>query len=676
MSEPSVDREERIRQAAHQLFLEAKQVSELTIEKILALAGSPSGRGAFRRVFPGNAFVHLRQFWIRQHIEHAITTAFATAYAPRDVTLQHIASLAGCSTATVQKLAGARIATRRRALSDLHILQAIERLVEARIAPQEYTQERVCAEAGIFIRLQGDLLRAFEAGLERLTRYHEQRRQIRIPGATYASIQGGWINVDEPVWYLVPIEETIRRDQLRPDIAEIAWPLLREEALTTSPSPSTLYVHHQSCIFVARLLGNTVPDIHSLTLAQLQQVWSRSEASIQVRRHARTMLVRLLDALIITSTADMVLQVQEYALARQWLQMISFRESAADKTYLSEEEFDHVLDCCLKDIMHGMAYVQHAGSADRQVFADFHVRQTEPVMYWGTGLIMLIMAFTGLRRQSIARLSVDDIAPIGPQAFALAWQHGKPGKQRIAVIPALVAEYIHYYIHATEPIRTRIGTRQIFFARDQNLRWNQMTNPRVSQACLYFCARHGLKRSGSPLRLGTTILRRTYVTRALYELPSIAALQAQLGHNNPRTTLAYAQHDRFEHPAQVDNALDAFGRKVLARWHTPILIEDLPDAERQALLGVRVAHEQDVGMCRHHRCVKLDEDHLPPCSLCEHLVSGPEYLVAWESENVLRQQHLERLAQMPKAELLLAQMKGQYERFLANYRWVQERSHQ
>ena len=674
MSESSIDREERIRQAANRLFFEAKQVSELTIEKILALAGEPAKRGAFRRVFPGDAFVHLRQVWVRQHIEHAITTAFASAQAPRDVTLQHIADLAGCGIATVQRLAGSQIAARRRALSDQHILQAIERLVEARIAPQEYTQERVCAEAGIFIRLRGDLLRAFEDGLERLMRYREQQ-QRRVPGTTSASIQGGWINVDEPVWYLAPIEKTIRRDQLRPDIAAIAWPLLREEALTASPSASTLHGHHQSCLVVAKLLGDAVPDIRSLTLAQLQQAWSRWEASIQVRRHARTMLVRLLDSLISKSTAEMVRQVQEYALARQWLQMIRFRDSAADKTYLSEEEFDQVLDGCLKDIMLGMTYVQQAGSADGQVCADLHVRQTEPVLYWGTGLIVLIMAFTGLRRQSIARLSIDDIAPIGPQAFALAWGHGKPGKQRIAVIPAVVAEYMHSYIHATGLIRTRLDTQQIFFARDQNLRWNRMTIPRVSQACLYFCTRHGLTRSGSPLRLGTTILRRTYVTRALYELPSIAALQAQLGHNDARTTLAYLQHDRFEHPAQVDHALDAFGRKVLARWHTPILLADLPDAERQALLSVRLAHEQEVGMCRQNCCVKLDGGHVPPCSLCEHLVSGPEYLVAWERENVFRQQHLEQLAKMPKAELLLAQMKGQYERFLANYRYVQERSH-
>src|SRR5258708_9428278 len=69
MSESSIDREERIRQAANQLFLEVKQVSELTIEKILALAGEPSQRGAFRRGFPDNEFVHLRQSWVLQHQE-------------------------------------------------------------------------------------------------------------------------------------------------------------------------------------------------------------------------------------------------------------------------------------------------------------------------------------------------------------------------------------------------------------------------------------------------------------------------------------------------------------------------------------------------------------------------------------------------------------------------------
>src|SRR5205823_5165807 len=115
----------------------------------------------------------------------------------------------------------------------------------------------------------------------------------------------------------------------------------------------------------------------------------------------------------------------------------------------------------------------------------------------------------------------------------------------IAIIPALVAEYLQHYIRATELIRVHLGTQQIFFARNQFRLWVQMTVNRLDHACKGFVSRHLLTPDGAPLGLGSTILRRTYATRALYELPNIAALQAQLGHNDAKTTLAYAQHDRF-----------------------------------------------------------------------------------------------------------------------------------
>ncbi len=135
-------------------------------------------------------------------------------------------------------------------------------------------------------------------------------------------------------------------------------------------------------------------------------------------------------------------------------------------------------------------------------------------------------------------------------------------KECVAIIPALIAEHIQHYIRTTASIRDHLGTRQVFLARNCIYRWDQMTSLRASQALDTFVHRHGLLHDHAPLRLGSTILRRTYVTRALYELPSIAALQAQLGHNTLRTTLLYAQHDRYAHPTHVDNALDAFGRKV------------------------------------------------------------------------------------------------------------------
>lgn len=433
-------------------------------------------------------------------------------------------------------------------------------------------------------------------------------------------------------------------------------------------------MHYQSCLFAGRLLGDAIPDIRALTLETLQQAWLSIETSAQMRKHGRTMLTRMLEVLIAQESAASPSWTQEYARAIHWLEAIRLKENISAKPYLSETAFNAVLDGCLEDIIQGLAYAPPGGPGPRLAPSDQCTLEVEAVLHWGIALIILIMAFTGLRRQSIVRLTVDDMARLGPQAFALAWQHGKPAKQQIAIIPALVAEHLQHYIHATAPIREHLGTQQIFLARNHVFRWDQMTVTRVSKAFDSFVYRHSLQQADSPLRLGSTLLRRTYVTRALYEFPSIAALQAQLGHNDPKTTLLYAQHDRYAHPAHVDNALDAFGRKVLVRWHKPLLLEDLPDAERQILLGVQVARSQEVGMCRHDCCVKLDEERLPPCSLCEHLVSGPEYLMAWEQEKAYREQQLEHLGKLAGAELLFAQMKGQYDRFLVNYRFIQERS--
>jgi integrase len=678
MSKTCNTQEERIRQAADRLYAEAQRLDEFTRARIIALAGPDVGLSAFYRVFPGSQFVALKRAWLISRIEHAAQEVFAAAHAQRYVTIQQIADRVGCSLQTVTRLAGQELRDRLKTLgsSQEHMLQAIERLVEARVPLSEYTWKRVYAEAGERLRLTSqEVDQAFRDGRETLIRYHDQQRQQRVPGATYACIQGDWINVDEPTWYLAATQRALRRDRLRPDIAALAWPMLREEALTMEVSAQTLDMHYQYFLLVAKLFGETIPDIGIMTLEAIQQAWFRFEASVSRRRQVRALLERMFERLLMQETLDAHESRQEYARVLHWLQTIRLKQPASEKAYLSESEFDVVLDACLEDIMQGLVYMRQAGSVVGQTTTAIHAEQAEPVLHWGIALSILVMAFTGLRRQSVVRLTTEDIAQIGPQAFALAWRHGKPNKQRIAIIPALVAEHLQHYIQVTAPVRARMVSPRIFFTRNRMGRWDQMTDRRMDVALETFVRRHALQRSDEPLRLGSTLLRRTYVTRALYVLPSIAALQAQLGHENARTTLSYAQSDRFEHPALVDNALDAFGKKVLTRWHTPLLLEHLPDAERQALLETSVAHSQDIGLCRHDCCVKLEEERLPPCSLCEHLVSGPEYLAAWEREKVLREQQLERLTQTSGTELLFAQMKGQYDRFLMNFQFLQERSH-
>ncbi len=666
--------QERIRQATDRHFAEAKHPNELTVARVLELAGGDLGERAFYRVFPGKQFSNMQQTWLRQRIKAAMDEVFATAQTHHDVSYKHVADLVGCAGHTVINQVGAEWQTRYAALEDprQRILQAIQRLVDARIPPHEYAWARVHREAGeqrTRANWGEEIHQVFRDGYEALHRYHEQRQQ-RDPHAAYACIQGNWVNVDEPIWRLITCQKAIRHDRLRADIAAIAWPLLREEALSTPISEYTLQRHYQSCIALAKLLGNTIPDLRTLTLGDLQQAWCNAEIPLNIRRQMRPMLIRLLEALILRGATDTTLNVQEYARTVSWLQILNLKDPADNKDFLSAAEFDTLLDACLGDILQGLAHAERFGLIAERPTANIQGEEMIAILHWGIALILLLMAFTGLRVQSITRLTIDDIAQIGPQVFALAWRHGKPGKERIAIIPALVAEHLQHYIHITAPIRVHLGTSSIFFARNRWLRWDRVTVIRLGSAFASFVHRHALTRDGVPLQLGSTLLRRTYVTRALYELPNIAALQAQLGHEDASTTLDYAQHDRFEHPAQVDGPLDAFGRRVLARWHQPVLLETLPDEERQALLRTRVAHEQDVGMCRYDRCVKLVDGHVSPCSMCEHLVSGPEYLAGWEREKVSRERQLEHLAHAPGAQTHLAQMRGQYDHFLLNYQFI------
>lgn len=671
--------QERIRRAAERLFAEAKHPNEITRARVLELAGGDLGERAFYRIFPGKQFSDMQQAWLRQRIKAAMDEVFAIAQTQHDVSYQRVADLVGCEGATVARYAGVEWQTRYAALEDprQRILQAIQRLVDARIPSHEYTWARVHSEASeqrTKVDWGEEIRQAFRDGFEALNRYHEQKQQQRDPHAAYACIQGNWINVDEPMWHLITRQKAIRHDRLRADIAAAAWPLLREEALSTPISEYTLFEHYQSCIALAKLLGNTIPDLRMLTLGDLQQAWCNAEIPLNIRCQIRPILIRLLEVLILQGATDSALNIQEYARVVSWLQILNLKDPAGNKDFLSDAEFDTLLDACLQDILQGLAHAERFGLMAVQPTANIQGEETIAVLHWGIALILLLMAFTGLRVQSITRLTIDDIAQIGPQVFALAWRHGKPGKERIAIIPALVAEHLQHYIHITAPVRVHLGTSSIFFARNRSLRWDHMTVIRLGSAFASFVHRHALTRDGAPLQLGSTLLRRTYATRALYELPSIAALQAQLGHEKAETTLGYTQHDRFEHPAQVDGPLDAFGRKVLARWHQPILLETLPDKERQELLRTRVAREQDVGMCRYDRCLKLADGPVSPCSMCEHLVSGPEYVAGWEREKVAREQQLERLAHTPGVQTQLAQMKGQYDHFLLNYQFIREGS--
>jgi hypothetical protein len=166
------------------------------------------------------------------------------------------------------------------------------------------------------------------------------------------------------------------------------------------------------------------------------------------------------------------------------------------------------------------------------------------------------------------------------------------------------------------------------------------------------------------------MLRRTYVTRELYKGRSIWALRLQLGHESLRTTRRYGKFDQFEHPAEVGEALDEYARVTLELWHRPLLLSGLDAAERDLLLGLKGERHQEVGLCRFDSCRKVEIASTPPCSLCEHLVTGPEFSDAWDAEQKRREDEIGLLQTTPGADHTLAQQRTQYEMFRENAAYV------
>ncbi len=137
------------------------------------------------------------------------------------------------------------------------------------------------------------------------------------------------------------------------------------------------------------------------------------------------------------------------------------------------------------------------------------------------------------------------------------------------------------------------------------------------------------------------------------------------------STLLYSKLDLFEHPGQVRASLDLYGRHALTLWKTPLLLDELAPEERARLLKQQTARNLGVGMCRHDRCVQLDQGGPPPCSLCEHLVTGKMFLPAWHRELHAREQTLEKLKAEPAAEIQYAQLKGQLGQFKRNLAFIE-----
>jgi hypothetical protein len=165
------------------------------------------------------------------------------------------------------------------------------------------------------------------------------------------------------------------------------------------------------------------------------------------------------------------------------------------------------------------------------------------------------------------------------------------------------------------------------------------------------------------------MLRRTYVTHQLYKGRSLEFLRAHLGHEHLQPTKHYAQFDRFEHPSQVRNPLDAYGLRVLDLWHRPMLLDGLNAHSRAAIFEDKNYSEGRALSEASQTQTDIDIENvlLPSCSLCKHLVTGAEFSDAWDVESNQRELMIQELEGDAESASVLASARSEFELFESNY---------
>lgn len=665
------------------LFFSRARSIEDTFRKKFRLEYKVGRRTAWK-VFPRERWSAMRDAWVLAKSRLALDEAFNSAVVREDFTIEETVRLlkgTGISRFRVLKLLDAEWRERRRQLPTRKekILAAIKGLVERRIPATELTHKLILRTAGLNrpTARPAWFVSAFMAALRELVQDPPVSQSTLPPEGVRALIlPEGWVDLDGDVWDLrIGSGSRLNRKLLRKDVADIAWPLMRDDLLEKQLACGTVTAQFDGYRYAGELLGSEVPDVREATLERVQRAWLNYKANVVKLEKVRAALKRIFTHLYELSSKVSGIRGEEMFRIASWLYTsVSTRRDSPNDDYLSDGEMSEVIECCLTDIKAGLNFTE--GGVDLLRFSTLKRRNggAAAVVEWASALMLLLMLFTGLRRQSVVNLQIDDWAEIRPGLFGLVWSHGKKREEQIAVLPTSVALLINQYVQRTARLRAELDTKSVFLTRSFLGYWNAQQKDSSPTQCLQvFAKRHGLERNGRPLKINCLILRRTYVTRELYLGRSIWALRLQLGHAHVQTTKLYAKFDLYEHAAEVGEALDQYGRQALTLWHHPLLLAELDPAERDQLLGLREERDQDVGVCRSDGCLKISGGGPPPCSLCEHLVTGPEFLQAWETEKKRRELDLERLRAKPDADYMLAQRNAQYELFKSNLAFVMGR---
>jgi integrase len=540
-----------------------------------------------------------------------------------------------------------------------NILKRLQQHVDANTPVAELSHRRLYREAGTTAKYGEWLAEPYRAARIKLAR--RQRNEIVQPptGSNIRVIPGGWIDLDDDIWELGH-GKILRRHALRPDIAIVAWPLLKDEMSKGEYQPSTVYHHYKAYQSAGRLLASDVKDIYVADVEAVQRAWVKGEGKLKSNAYdLRTVLVRLFSSLIGLADENPAINRNEMLKIVLWLcAKVKITQPRSKKDFLMASDLDALLTCCVRDIESGFEFL----SANRQLLNLSTIKQTalnaQPVIHLSSALMILLMAITGLRPGSVKNLEVRDSMRIRPRLSALVWRHPKKKEENIALTPVTIAILLEQYIYHTNEIRQVLSTNRIFLSGDHYGGWSIIKyTTRINELLDAFVSRHGITRDGVILPLNSTMLRRTYATQQLYKGHSIWFVRAQFGHKSINTTATYVQFDRFEHPAQVRHALDAWGTRVLGLWDNPVPPENIDPRNRASIFGNTSSEDA------------LDASllHPPGCSSCEHLVTGAGFVEEWEAERLQRERALLALMADPESGCLVGEAKIEHQKFLDNY---------
>lgn len=177
------------------------------------------------------------------------------------------------------------------------------------------------------------------------------------------------------------------------------------------------------------------------------------------------------------------------------------------------------------------------------------------VMGYRDRVILEILYSTGLRRQELLNLTVDDV---NLESGLLTVRHGKGGKDRVVPLGKLAAKYLETYLNGVRPTLLQIRAlepksreKKLFLS----MRGLPLSVNALAERVEFYRKAAGIKHAVTP-----HTFRHSCATHMIRNRANIRHVQEMLGHVNLNTTQQYLHltitdlkeaHSRF-HPREKD----------------------------------------------------------------------------------------------------------------------------